>query len=64
VRKIARGQRIAMPTQEIIRLTLRAFDSVECFLTKITDMPEAAAENRAKAVPIICLFLKVLGVLK
>jgi len=63
VKRTAKGHRIAMPTQVMIRLTLKAFDSAECFLTKITDKPEAAAENSAKAVPIM-LFLEGGGGIK
>jgi hypothetical protein len=49
--KIARGQRIAKPTPEIIRLMLKALDSAEYFLTRITDKPEVIAASNAKAVP-------------
>jgi hypothetical protein len=42
-----------MPTQEIIRLTLKAFDFPECLPTRTTDKPEANAESNAKADPIM-----------
>ena len=58
VRRIARGQRITMPTQEIIRLMLKAFDFLEYLLTRTTDTPEASAESNAKAEPIM-FFLEV-----
>ena len=44
---------ITMPTQEIIRLTLKAFDFLEYLLTRTTDKPEATAESNAKADPIM-----------
>jgi hypothetical protein len=44
-----------MPTQEIIRLMLKAFDFLECLPTKTTDKPEANAESNAKADPIMTL---------
>jgi hypothetical protein len=35
---------------------LKALDSAECFLTRITDRPEVAAANSAKTVPIMAFF--------
>lgn len=52
-----------MPTQEIIRLMLKAFDFLEYLLTKTTDMPEASAESNARAEPIM-FFLEVGGGIK
>jgi hypothetical protein len=54
--KIARGQSTTMPTQEMIRLTLKAFDSLSYFLTKTTAKPEVAADNNAKVIPIMAFF--------
>jgi hypothetical protein len=45
-----------MPVKEMNRLMLKALDPVECFLTRITHRPEAAAENSAKTVPIMAFF--------
>jgi hypothetical protein len=63
VRRTARGHNIAMPTEEMIRLMLKALESAEYFLTKTTDKPEATAESKAKAVPIMP-FLECVEVLK
>jgi len=43
------------PMKEISRLTLNAFDFLECLPTKTTAMPEAAAANNARVMPIIAL---------
>jgi hypothetical protein len=52
-----------MPTQEIIRLTLKAFDFPEYLPTKTTDKPEANAESSAKVDPIMA-FLEGDGCIK
>jgi hypothetical protein len=61
--RTARGQRITKPTQDIIRLTLKAFDFLECLPTRTTAKPEANAESSAKAAPIIA-FLEGDGCIK
>jgi hypothetical protein len=53
VSKTARGQRITIPTQEMIRLMLKAFVFLEYLPTRTTDKPEAAAESNAKEDPIM-----------
>jgi hypothetical protein len=50
---MARGQRTANPTAVITRLILKTLDPVECLLTETTDMPERAAESKAKMTPSI-----------
>jgi hypothetical protein len=63
VSKTARGQRITMPTQETIRLTLKAFVFLEYLPTMTTDKPEAAAESNARMDPIM-LFPEGCGSIK
>ena len=53
VSKKAKGQRIAKPTQEIIRLTLNGFVFLLFLPTMTTDNPDAAAERMASVIPIM-----------
>ena len=60
----AKGQRIARPTKEIIRLMLNGFVFLLCLLTMTTEKPDAAAERMASVIPIIGFGKKFGGVLK
>ncbi len=49
--KSAKGQRVANPTTVMIKLMLKTLAPSECLLTETTDIPEAAAESKAKISP-------------
>lgn len=47
------GHKRAMPNKLMIRLMLKVFELLECFLTSITESAEVAADSRAKIIPIM-----------
>ena len=49
----AKGQRIARPTKEIIKLMLKGFVFLLCLPTMTTEKPDAAAERMASVIPIM-----------
>jgi len=55
VKTAAKGQITTKPIKEISRLTLNAFDALECLPTKTTAKPETAAESNASTIPIMVL---------
>jgi len=57
VSRSASGQRTAMPTQEMIRLTLKTLEFLECLPTIITAKAEATAESSAKVEPSMLSFV-------
>ena len=59
-----KGQRIAKPTQEIIRLMLNGFVFLLFLPTMTTESPDIAAERMASVIPIMCFGKKFGVVLK
>jgi len=57
VSRSASDQRTAMPTQEMIRLTLKALEFLECLPTITTAKTEASAESSAKVEPSMLPFV-------